>query len=204
MRLIRGIALGFGIALFGALVGAGCASHKVVTRIDTNEQVDLSGRWNDTDSQMVAEEMIKDMLGSPWLERRADRSKTPVIICGSVMNKSLEHIPVATFVKDIEKAVVNSAQAQIVASSEERGDVRTEREDQRVNASPETLKQMGREVGADYMLLGEINQINDKEEKNEVKYYQVDLTLVNIETNIKSWIGQKKIKKFIGRSKYRS
>jgi len=109
---------------------------------------------------------------------------------------------VGTFLRDMERELVNSGTVQVVASAEERGEVREERADQRVNASPETLKEMGREVGADFMLIGEINQINDQEGKEQVRYYQVDLTLVNIETNVKTWLGQKKIKKYVANRKY--
>lgn len=181
---------------------AACGSKKV-SRIDPDKTVDLSGNWNDTDSRLVAEEMIKDCLDNSWIkEFRNAKSAMPTVIAGSIRNKSMEHIAVATFLKDIERAMVNSNQVQVVASAEERGEVREEREDQRVNASPETLKQMGREVGADFMLLGEINQINDMDKDQAVKYYQTDLMLVNIETNVKVWMGQKKIKKLVAHSEY--
>ena len=185
------------------MVGSTGCSKKVVTRIDPNETVDLSGRWNDTDSRLVSEEMIYDCLNSPWLPKfNQSGSNSPTVIAGSIRNKSLEHIAVGTFLKDIERAMINSGEVQVVASAEERGEVRAEREDQRLNATPETLKRMGQEVGADYMLIGEINQINDREGKEEIRFYQVDLTLVDIESNIKVWAGQKKHKKYIGRSKY--
>lgn len=187
-----------GVAL--VLIGlTGCASHKVVSRIDSNETVDLSGRWNDTDSRLVAQEMVTDCLGRPWLAA----GRPPTIITGSVRNKSLEHIPTGAFLRDIERELVNSGRVQVVASPEERDEVRAERLDQRANASPETIKKMGQEAGADYMLIGEINQINDREGGQEIRYYQVDLTLVNIETNVKTWLGQKKIKKFVSNSKYK-
>jgi uncharacterized protein (TIGR02722 family) len=181
---------------------AGCASQKV-SRIDPGETVDLSGYWNDTDSRLVAEEMIGDCLSHSWLTNylRAE-AQNPTVIAGSIRNKSMEHIAVGTFLMDIERAMINSGSVQVVASAEERGEIREEREDQRLNASPETLKRMGQEVGADYMLIGEINQINDQEGGKAVKYYQVDLTLVDIETNVKAWLGQKKIKKFVSSSKY--
>ena len=200
MTMLRHARTGLLLALVLALPAC---SGKVVSRIDPNEQVDLSGKWNDTDSRLVAEEMIADCLGSPWLPRFHQGSgKSPTVITGSIRNKSMEHIAVGTFLRDVERAMVNSGEVQVVASAEERGEVRAEREDQRLNASPETLKQMGREVGADYMLLGEINQINDREKGEEIRFYQIDLELVNIETNVKSWLGQKKIKKYIGRSRY--
>ena len=187
-----------------ALLVSGCASHKTVTRVDESEQIDLSGRWNDTDSRLVSEEMIQDCLNHPWLgEFTRDAAKKPTVIVGSIRNKSQEHIPVGTFVNDIERACVNSGDVQIVASATERDEVRSERRDQRINASPETLKEMGREAGADFMLIGEINQIIDSEEGEKVSYYQTDLTLVNIESNVKVWIGQKKIKKYIARSGYK-
>jgi len=189
--------------LAAILVWLGGCSKKQVSRIDSGETVDLSGNWNDTDSRLVAEEMVADCMGRPWLTTFIrEQGKNPTLIAGSIRNKSLEHIAVGTFLHDIERALVNSGTIQVVASAEERGEVREEREDQRVNASPETLKQMGMEVGADFMLQGEINQINDQEGGEQIRYYQVDLTLVDIETNVKTWLGQKKIKKYVAYRKY--
>jgi len=56
---------------------------------------------------------------------------------------------------------------------------------------------MGQEHGADFMLKGQINTINDAAGKQEVKYYQVELELINMLTNEEAWIGQKKIKKVV-------
>ena len=52
------------------LSAAGCGGTKV-TRIDHDQTVDLSGQWNDSDSRMVSEEMIKDCLSQAWLRRNA-------------------------------------------------------------------------------------------------------------------------------------
>lgn len=202
MKLNRVLVGLFAVTVGGVLLLGGC-SKKVVSRISPDETVDLSGQWNDTDSRLVAEEMIADCLGQTWLSRfEQSGSEPPTVIVGSIRNKSLEHISVSTFLRDIERAMVNSGVVQVVAGYEERGELRAEREDQRINASLETLKEMGREVGADFMLIGEINQINDREGNEEVRYYQTDLTLVNVETNVKAWIGQKKIKKYVARKKY--
>ena len=51
-----------------ALVGfSGCGAETRVTRVDSGVVTDLSGRWNDTDSRMVAESMVKEALEYPWL-----------------------------------------------------------------------------------------------------------------------------------------
>lgn len=185
------------------LIIAGCGPEKKVSRIDPEEITDLSGRWNDTDSRLVSQEMINDCLNHQWMTQHITaKGKKPVLIVGSMKNKSSEHIPVKTFVNDIERAFINSAQVTVVSSAADREELRSEKEDQRIFASPETIKEMGRELGADYMMTGEINTIVDQEKGKRVIFYQVDLTLTSIETNVKVWLGQKKIKKFISQSRY--
>ena len=175
-------------------------------RMDPDTTIDLSGKWNDTDSRMVSEAMITASLNHPWVARHMSGSlgKRPVVIVGSMRNRSTEHIAVRTFVNDIEKALVNSGEVDIVASVVERGELRSEKEDQRVFATPETIKAMGRELGADYMMTGEINTILDQEKGEKVIFYQIDLTLTNIETNLKIWMDQHKIKKYVTRSRFSS
>ena len=192
-------------ALFvSIMVFSSCSSSKQVTRIDADTTTDLSGRWNDTDSRMVANEIIQDCLTHPWInDHGMNTGAKPIVIVGGIRNKSMEHIPVATFITDIERAFINSGKVRTVSSSSERGEIREERANQGEFSAIETVKRMGRELGADYMMTGEINTIEDREGGNQVVFYQTDLTLTNIETNEKIWIGQKEIKKFIGRGKFK-
>ncbi len=191
-------ALVYGAVTMGLLAGCG----KQVTRIDPNTTTDLSGKWNDTDSRLVAKEMLQDCLSRPWYtEGYALRDEEPTIIVGEIRNRSHEHINVQTFVKDIERELINSGKVQFVASKTEREQIREEKADQmRGNAAEETVKEAGNEIGADLMLIGSINTIADQEGNNRVMYYQVDMELIELLTNKKLWIGDKKIKKFISRS----
>ena len=52
----------------GFVTLTGCGSGTRVTRVEPGIVTDLSGRWNDTDSKMVAETMVKEALGSVWLQ----------------------------------------------------------------------------------------------------------------------------------------
>ena len=184
--------------------GLSC-QKKVVTRLETDEVTDLSGRWNDTDSRMVSETMVRDCLNHPWLsEHMLDVSKKPVVIVGIVRTKSSEHINVTTFISDIERAYINSGLVDVVASAIERTELREEKADQSRYADEETVKEFGRELGADYMLNGYISTIIDQEKKTKAVYYQVDLTLTDMETNRKVWIGQEKIKKLVEHKRFSS
>lgn len=184
------------------LAFAGCST--AVTRMDAGEVKDLSGAWNDTDSQQVSEEMIKDVLNRTWLgEFTSTQNRQQAVIVGEVTNLSHEHINVNTFVADMERALINSDKVQFVASSTERQEIRGERKDQDLNASEATRKPMGQEKGADFMLKGTINTIIDASGKTQLRFYQVDLTLISLADNRKVWVGQKKIKKLVERSNLR-
>lgn len=188
------------VLLAGLTLGCG---GKQVTRIDSSTTTDLSGRWNDTDSRLVSEEMIHDCLNEAWLRRHnVERERPPVVIVGAISNKTLEHIPVDTFIKDIERAFINSGDVKVVADAGERADIRAEREAMQGNVTAETLKRFGRETGADYVLTGSIKQIVDEEGGQKISFYQVDLELIDIESNVKVWLNQKKIKKHIGKGRY--
>ncbi len=177
-----------------------CATK--VERMDTHEIKDVSGRWNDTDSQMVAQEMITDCLNSGWYSKATARlGKEPTVIVGSVYNDSMEHINTGAFVEEMQRALINSGKVNFVASQSERGEVRQERLEQDEFASEETRKAFGREVGADYMLSGTLNSIVDSQSKKAVVFYQVNMKLIDIETNQIVWNGQKQIKKYVTRSK---
>ena len=190
------------MALTMSLVMAGCSTS--VTRMDAGEVKDLSGAWNDTDSQQVSEEMIRDVLDRPWFgEFSREQKRQPAVIVGEVVNLSHEHINVNTFVADMERALINSGKVQFVASSTERQEIRDERKDQDLHASEATRKPMGQEKGADFMLKGTINTIIDASGKTQLRFYQVDLTLISMADNRKVWVGQKKIKKLVERSNLR-
>lgn len=180
----------------------GCGgSDKTVERIDDKSVTDISGHWNDTDSRLTAEEMIKDVLARPWLtEFTVKNNKKPVVIVGTIRNKSSERIPVDIFIKDIEREVINSGKVSFVASKEEREEIRDERADQQEYASEETFKRLRNETGADYMLRGVINSITDSADGQRAMYYSVDLELIDLESNVKTWLGNKKIKKLISQA----
>ena len=184
------------VSLF--LVLAGCGSSRNVTRTATDTTVDLSGRWNDTDSRLTAEKMIDGLLDSRWIDSFIDENKRkPVLIVGRIKNNSSEHIQTKIFSKDIERELINSGEVKFVASSEERDELRQERAEQQEFSSLETAKKLANETGADFMLKGFISTQNDFFDGEAVKFYQVDLELIQLETNEKVWLDTKKIKKLV-------
>ena len=191
-------------ALSAAIIPIACGQPKV-TRIDPAAVTDLSGGWNDTDSRLVANELIESSLTQPWLRRYTEShgGQPPVVIIGNFANNTMEHIPVATFTKELEKAYVTSGAVRVVATKDERADIRDERTDQQQNATAATRARQAQELGARYMLQGTIESITDSQGREKVIYYQIDATLVDLQSNEKVWTGQKQTKKYIQKPRFR-
>jgi hypothetical protein len=189
------------LLLLAAALAVSACGIKRVSRVDPNSVTDLSGGWNDTDSRLVANELIAQSLNSNWTRdwAAANAGQSPVLIVGEFRNRTMEHIEVGTFVRDLERAYITSGAVRVVASADERGEVRGERADQQVNASAETRARMARELGARYMLQGDVQAIEDSEGREKIVFYQIDATMIDLETNAKVWVGQHKIKKYIQR-----
>ena len=179
------------------VVCVSCQSNNV-TRIDPQTQVDLSGRWNDSDSRMVAEKMTNELFASErFKEYSSENGKKPTIIVGLIKNKTTEHIDASNYIKKFELAIYNSNVADLVESDEFRDKLRQERAEQQDFADPATVAQWGKETGADLMLFGEMSSEIDTNNKTRVVNYITTLFLTDIETNKRVWYGQHEIKKLV-------
>lgn len=182
-----------------SLVACG-GSSTTVRRIDPDQVVDLSGKWNDSDANKVAKAMIADCLSRPWAANfKGAAGKVPVVRLYPIRNRSSDHINTRFFTKQVEMELLNSGIVQVVADVEESTDTRYERQDQAKHASDETAKQQQQEVGSDFILNGWIVSENDAIEGQEVRAYVTTMELINSETNVKVWLNVHRIKKFIER-----
>jgi penicillin-binding protein activator len=169
-----------------------------VTRVDPNQQYDLSGRWNDTDSRQVADKMISELFNSGTFKEYANaRGKKPVIIVGQIRNRTAEHIDANNYIKKFEMAIFNSGIADLVESEEFRDLLRNERAQQQDFADASTMARWGKETGADLILFGEMTAETDVYNNRKVVNYVTTLFLTNMETNKRIWYGQHEIKKYV-------
>lgn len=185
------------------LILAGCSSSPSIKRVAEEEQIDLSGYWNDTDVRIVCDNLVSDCLNSPVVSKRlteyeVKNGSLPVVVVGQFKNTSDEHIDVSVISKRMEAALLNSGKVDFVASSSERDDLRQERIEQQSWASEETAKALANEIGADFMLIGSVKAVVDQIDRKAVRNYFVYAEMIEIETGKKIWIGENsEIKKYI-------
>lgn len=179
-----------------------CASGTKVKRIDSQTQTDLSGYWNDTDVRIIADSLIDECVNAPSIVNYIRNNKRlPVVILGTFRNQSDEHIDTSILSKKFEIALVNSGKVDFVASSNERDELRSERENQQVWSNEASAKALANETAADFMLIGAVKTIVDSSGKDFVRTYFVTAELVDVEKNTKVWLGENSsIKKYIRRN----
>jgi len=183
-------------AFFFLILLSSCS--RTVTRVNPDAQIDLSGRWNDSDSRMVADKMIADLLNSDrFREYAKNGNRKPAIVVGLIRNKTSEHIDADNYVKKLEMAIYNSNLADLVESEEFRDKLRLERTEQQDFADPATIAKFGKEIGANLMLFGEMTSETDVYNSKRVVNYVTTLYLTDMETAKRVWYGQQEIKKLV-------
>lgn len=188
-----------GVGLVLSMVGCGPQGTQV-KRDDS--AVDLSGEWNDVDADLVAKEMIRDCMSSPWADKfKRDKGREPVVKLYPIKNRSSDHVETKYFTKQVEKALVNSGNIEVVAASDEADVTRQEQADQGQHASDETVKSAGNETGADFILNGWVLSQNDSDGAGRsIKAFVTTMELTDVQSQKKVWLNDKKIKKQVTHS----
>lgn len=193
--------LGLGLLAASAAFGMTACSGptRQVTRVPADAVVDVDYRFNDTDARQVWQGMVNDALFRGWLDRwiAEHGGRRPVIIVGAIKNNTQDYINTNLFTRNFEREMLNSGRVRVVAAKGDRPDLRDERLQGQEWNSAETRKIMKNEMGADLMLLGDINDVQQRslDGRTVSKYYQVNLDLTDLESNEKAWIGSVEVKK---------
>ena len=110
MKLIRVALVFLSVAAFST---AACGRKRTVTRTEAGSTAggDLSGYWNDIDAEMVAKNMIKQCMESPWASNfQAENSgKRPVVkLMGVIKRTDDRNVNAQFFGKQLERQLLNS------------------------------------------------------------------------------------------------
>ena len=189
-------------AVFSGLMMVSCGSTKV-SRVDSDEVIDLDGYWNESDVRIVCDSLIEECISSPRIAKfEGQQGHAPVVIIDSIRNQSSEHIDTSIVEKKFQTAIINSGVMEFVSSSTERQALRAEKADQADHSTYDTAKEMDQETGADFMLKGSVKTIVQSAGDKTVRTYYVYAELHDIKTNKIVWMAENdSIKKVIKRQK---
>ena len=172
---------------------AGCASTPEVTYGSPDQVETVTTDFGSTDLQMIAEKMVNSLLASPVLSS----GKRPVFYVQKVRNRTDEHIDTVSVTDKIKVTLLKSGKVRFSAIGEVKDELVNQLEFQASSGmvDPKTAKSIGKLVGADYFLYGELASIKKSAGRVKDVYYKFTLNLVNIQTGLIEWADEKELRK---------
>ena len=187
------LAMGLGLS--------GCSSNPTITYQDPNAVQTTALGYSSTDLQSITNKMVDEMLTSP-LVQKITANAPPVLYVGTVENNSDQHIDVQALTNAISTRLIQSGKFQFVDMSQVKA-IQAQLAYQHSGVVDQnTAAQIGRQVGAQYMLYGDISSISQRNSSEQTLYLQVTMKLLNIQTGMIVWQGEKQISKAANRKTF--
>ena len=159
---------------------------------DAAAQEALTVDFGSSDLQMIAQKMVSSLLTAAVIQEVG----LPTIQVLRVANKTDEHIDTKAITDKIRTALLQSGKIRFVAA-EVRDEIIRELEYQAGSGYVDkaTCKRLGKQIGADFLLSGELTSIRKKSGRKTDLYFKITLNLVELETGLIRWAEEKEIRK---------
>jgi uncharacterized protein (TIGR02722 family) len=180
-------------ALLLAALTTGCAGRQSVRYTDPSRVETVSADWGRTDIQMVAERMVSSLVRHPVISG----GQRPVVQVSRLRNKTHEHIDTKLITDKIRTALIKTGMVRFTAVSDANAEILENLDYQSTSGivDPRTAKGVGKQIGTDYLLHGEIGSIVKRGGRQSDVYYKMTLNLVDVETGIIEWTDEEEITK---------
>lgn len=151
--------------------------------------------FGSTDLQSISAKMVDDLLAFPPVVRMTQQRR-PVMFVDKIKNKTTEHIDTESITDTIQSKVLNSGAFRFVdmtAVAQVQEQLNYQQNSGMVDQDRSVA--VGRQIGAEFMLYGNMSSIVKKDGSTKDVYYKFTLKMVNLETGILEWSNEKEIRK---------
>jgi penicillin-binding protein activator len=182
-------------AMTAAAALAACSGPRAYTRgayEDPNVIEMLSDHFNENDLQLIAKKMVESLQTSPQFGKIQGQ---PVIVIGRMRNSTSEHIDMKSL---SDKMLVQLQKTGRFGFTDKgtREEIAEEYEYQESGyVDPNSARARGQQVGADYMMTGEISSIVQEVGDDKLVYYKMTTKLHNLRSGLIEWTDEKEIRK---------
>ncbi len=179
-----------------AAMAAGMNGCSTVQYGDATAVETVNTDFGSTDLQMIAEKMVDDLLASPAMAEIAPNGKRPILFVDTIKNKTLEHIDTESVTDTISTKLLNSGRFRFVDMT--KVDAVAKQLDYQKNSGmvdESKSVQVGRQVGAQFMLYGNFSAIQKTSGSTKDVYYKFTMKLSNLESGLVEFQSEKEIRK---------
>ena len=162
---------------------------------DPTAQETVTIDFGSTDLQMIANQMVDDMLSFPPVVQLTSERR-PVLFVDRIKNRTTEHIDLESVTDSIQTKLINTGKFRFVDMTAIE-QVRQQFDYQQDSGfvDERTAVQVGRHIGAEFMLYGNMASIVKRGGNAEDIYYKFTLRMMHLETGIIEWASEKEIRK---------
>lgn len=189
-------------ALVFASLNVSCTDSFQGEYEDPNKREIVDDKWNESDAKKTAEVMVAGALKKSWLAKfkRVNNGKRPVVIVDEIENRTDEHIDTHMLTEFIRDELLNSGEVRFVNKKSRQKILDEIKYQNSGEVAGSTAKKRGRQTGADFFMGGAISSSVHTQGGLKTVYYQVNLTLTDLETSEFVWSNKNQIKKRFKRS----
>lgn len=174
-----------GCGMFGKKVSYGDAGAVETTNID----------FGSTDLQQIASKMVDSVLTFPPIVEVTNKRR-PVMFVDKIKNKTSEHIDTESITDSISSRILRSGKFRFVDMNKVEA-VRQQLEYQADSGmvNQASAMKMGQQIGAEYMMYGNLSSIVKRGGGDKDVYYKFTLKLMHLQSGIVEWSDEKEIRK---------
>ncbi|HSG27609.1 MAG TPA: penicillin-binding protein activator LpoB [Candidatus Krumholzibacterium sp.] len=187
-----------------AMVLGGCAggTREIDLATDKAEDADFSS----ADLFTITDQMVASMQANGFYQVYAARNggeKPVMLLAKSLLNKTDEHIDTRLILEKIRTQMIKNNMAQFV--DDQAFDMALEQLNMQATDLYDNSKaaQMGRFVGAKYILRGTITNIRKQDGRETINYQNITLDIFEVETLLIKWTDEVEYKRASTKGKIR-
>ncbi|ASJ97850.1 MULTISPECIES: penicillin-binding protein activator LpoB [Shewanella] len=172
---------------------AGCQSK--VQYGDATEVETVNENFGSTDLQAITAKMVDSMLSFPPVVAMTAKDR-PIIFVDKIKNKTSEHIDTESVTDSISNKLLRSGKFRFIDMT--KVDAVRKQLDYQNNSGmvdPSTAINFGRQIGAQFMLYGNLSSIVKQDGSTTDVYYKMTMRLMDLETGLIEWSDEKEIRK---------
>ncbi|MCF1426841.1 MAG: penicillin-binding protein activator LpoB [Shewanella sp.] len=187
------------ILILAAVVGLSACQSRVEYG-DASAVETVNENFGSSDLQAITEKMVDSMLAFPPVVALTAKER-PVIFVDRIKNKTSEHIDTESVTDSISNQLLRSGKFRFIDMT--KVDAVRKQLDYQNNSGmvdPSNAIKFGRQIGAQYMLYGNLSSIVKQEGSTKDVYYKMTMRLMDLDTGLIEWSDEKEIRKTLSKS----
>ena len=189
------------LLLLAFLLTASCSSFQA-ERVDSEESderaLEITDKWVQKDTEKVIGDILKSIQEHKGFKRYLQRhGKTPTVFIGEVKNMTSEaYFPINDLNDEFLNAISSSGEFILVDAAARESILKeiTYQHDGMVD--PKTAKDIGKQVGADLMIFGNVYMQPQSRKGKTIKQYSINIRMTDIEKAIEVMRTRTKLSKY--------